>query len=97
MAEAKSGRRFTAPSADFAIEIDFERGTESPARVFKTMTGLIETFEMLDQALPRSLDIDLKPVLLLEDIETGSLRAWLRSEEALRRLIKLERSLWLQC
>jgi hypothetical protein len=73
-------RATISSTADFAIEIDFQRNTESPARVFRAMTGLIETFEQLDHTLARSLDVDLKPVLLLEDIETGSLRAWLRSE-----------------
>lgn len=69
----------TRLEADFAIEIDFERGTESPSRVFKAMSGLIESFEQLDQTLARSLAIELKPVLLLEDVEAGSIRAWLRS------------------
>lgn len=65
--------------ADFAIEIDFERGSESPSRVFRTMTGLIEAFEQVDQDLTRSIDVKIKPVLLLEDVQAGSVRAWLRS------------------
>lgn len=65
--------------SDFAIEIDFERGTESPSRVFRAMTGLIEAFEQVDQDLTRSIDVKIKPVLLLEDVEAGSIKAWLRS------------------
>lgn len=65
--------------ADFAIKIDFQKGSESPSRVFRAMTGLIETFEQLDHALTRSIDVRVKPVMLLEDIEAGSIRAWLRS------------------
>lgn len=79
-AYAESEAVTTWPDVDFAIEIDFQKGTESPSRVFKAMTALIETFEQLDATLARSVNVELKPVLLLEDIETGSLRAWLKSK-----------------
>ncbi len=65
--------------ADFCILIDFERGSESPSRVFRAMTGLIESFEQIDNVLVEAVDVSIRPVLLLEDIESGSLRAWLRS------------------
>lgn len=65
--------------ADFAISIDFTKGSESPSRVFRAMTGLIESFEQIDHALTKSIDVRIKPVLLLEDIEAGSIKAWLRS------------------
>lgn len=67
-------------NADFCITVDFERESESPSRVFRTMTGLIESFESLDRVLVESVDVNIRPVMLLEDIETGSLRAWLRAQ-----------------
>ena len=65
--------------ADYCITVEFERNSESPSRVFRAMTGLIEAFEQLDRVLVESVDVAIRPVLLLEDIESGSLRAWLRA------------------
>ncbi|HPM77246.1 MAG TPA: hypothetical protein PK961_09155 [bacterium] len=62
--------------ADFGITIEFKRGVDSPSRVFKTMTHLIESFSALDKDLLKTLDSSIEPVMLLEDIEAGSLRAW---------------------
>lgn len=67
---------------EFCIKIDFQRDSESPARVFKAMTGLIEAFEKLDRQLVKSVDVNIEPMLLLEDIETGSIKAWLRTRIA---------------
>lgn len=67
----------TTSQTSFCIEIDFEKGSESPSRVFKCMTELIENFESLDKALVRSIDAKIEPVTLIEDIESGSVRAWL--------------------
>lgn len=63
--------------ADFCIEIDFQKGTESPSRVFRTMTELIETFQDLDASLIQSIDAKIEPVLIIEDIEAGSIKTWL--------------------
>ena len=62
--------------ADFSIEIDFQKGSESPSRIFRTMTGLIETFQELDKALVNSIDTKIEPVMIIEDIETGSIKGW---------------------
>ncbi|MEO0556751.1 MAG: hypothetical protein AAF170_01075, partial [Bacteroidota bacterium] len=63
--------------ADFYVEIKFEKDTVDPGRVFRAMAGLIESFEEMDKALIASIDSSIEPVLLLEDVETSSLRAWL--------------------
>ncbi|MBI1804351.1 MAG: hypothetical protein HY033_04565 [Ignavibacteriae bacterium] len=63
--------------ADFCIEIDFQRGSESPSRVFRAMTDLIETFQEIDKTLIESIDAKIEPVAIIEDIEAGSLKAWL--------------------
>jgi len=65
--------------ADFGIEIDFQPGSDAPSRVFRTMTGLIEAFESVDKELVKSV-ARIQPVLLLEDIEAGSIRTWLRTQ-----------------
>ncbi len=71
--------------ADFGIEINFQPGSDAPARVFKAMTALIETFESIDRELVNSV-AKIQPVLLLEDIEAGSVKTWLRTQlESLKR------------
>ena len=65
--------------ADFAIEINFERGSAAPSRVFRAMTDLIEAFQSVDHELVRSV-ARIQPVLLLENIEAGSIKTWLRTE-----------------
>lgn len=64
--------------ADFCIEIDFQRGSESPSRVFRAMSELIEAFQAMDATLIESIDPRIDPVTVIEDIEAGSIRAWLR-------------------
>lgn len=66
-------------SADFCIKIDYEKGSKNPARVFRTMSDLIETTQKIDLSLISAIDNKIQPVLLLEDIETSSIKAWLRN------------------
>ena len=63
--------------AIFCIEIDFQKGSESPSRVFRTMTELIETFQEFDVDLVHSIDTSIQPIAIIEDIEAGSVKAWL--------------------
>jgi hypothetical protein len=63
--------------ADFGLEIQFVSGTADPGRVFRTMSQLIGAFELLDRQLIRSIDLTIEPILLLEDVESGSLKTWL--------------------
>jgi len=66
--------------ADFCLEIDFDKETENPGRVFKTMSALIDTFEAIDRDLAVSIDSKIEPILLLEDVEAGSIRVWLANK-----------------
>ncbi|THF55808.1 hypothetical protein [Ollibium composti] len=68
------------PDADFAIYIDFDKSMERPQRVFQALDGLISAFERLDKTLARSIDPSIEPLLLLEDIESGSIKVWLRDK-----------------
>ena len=43
------------------------------------MTDLIEALQEMDRMLVQSIDVEIRPVLMLEDIETGSLRVWLKT------------------
>lgn len=74
MANTQTGR---APN-DFAIEIDFKPGENDPTRVFRAAISLIEEFSRFDRELVRSIDPRLISTLVLEEVEEGSLRVWLR-------------------
>lgn len=65
--------------ADFAIIIDFKKGEGSPTRVFTAASDLIEAFQAIDKVLVRSVDNNISPVMMLEDVEVGSLKIWLRN------------------
>ncbi len=67
------------PSSDpavFCLEIDFRKSSGDPSRVFRTVAALIGAFEQFDKDISGSLDQKLEPVLYLENIEGGSIRAW---------------------
>ena len=59
--------------ADFSIKIDFDKCAHSPQRIFKTMSDLIEACQKIDKTLVQSISSKVEPLLLLEDVETGSL------------------------
>lgn len=68
------------PRADFALFIDFDKGSERPERVFQAADELIRSFQRLDRTLAGAIDSSIEPVLVLEDIEAGSLKIWLRDK-----------------
>lgn len=79
--------------SDFCIEIEFERGSpERPSRVFEAMAGLIQGMQALDVNLAQAIDACIRPELVLEEIEVGSIKSWLRNrileveDEALKKL-----------
>ncbi len=59
----------------FQIHLDFERNSENPSQVFLAMSQLIDAFKTLDTLLINSLVVDIKPTLVLEGIEVGSIKA----------------------
>jgi hypothetical protein len=65
--------------ADFAIVIDFRRAVGDPARVFRAMAGLVDTCQNIDRGLINAIDTRIEPVLLLEEIETDTLKTLFRT------------------
>ena len=74
-----STRRPRAPDADFAFEIDFKRGEGSASRVFTAINDFIRACERFDAELASTIDSNIETVLLLEDIEAGSIKTWFRN------------------
>lgn len=65
--------------ADLCLRIDFKKGEGNPRRVFDAASLMIEGFERLDDLAVESIDSHIEPLLVLEDVETGSLKIWLRN------------------
>lgn len=80
------------PDADFAIYINFKKGEPNPQRIFQAADAMIRSFQKLDKTLCDTVDCNINPLLVLEDIEAGSLTIWLRNileradDEALKTL-----------
>src|SRR5882724_9438095 len=67
------------PDADFSFRISFKKGQGDPRRIFDAASELIDGFEQLDEAVAGSVDVKLKPLMILEDIKAGSIRVFLSS------------------
>lgn len=63
----------------FELVVDFKKGSGDPSRVFKAMTGLIESVQSLDGHLSQSLAPNVKTTIVLQDIQAGSLKAKLKN------------------
>jgi hypothetical protein len=60
----------------FAITVDFVRGQGDPSRPFRAMVDLTGALARFDEDLVKSVDITIEPVLLLENVESGSIKSW---------------------
>ncbi len=73
-----SANRIVQPE-DFGIEVDFTPNTEDPTRVYRAMTGIIQSCEFIDRQFAALFGAGVRSVLLLESIEAGSITTWLRT------------------
>lgn len=62
----------------FEIHIDFKPGEGDPSRVFRAMSDLIDSMQALDSHLANSFDIALDASLVLDEINSGSIKAKFR-------------------
>ncbi|WP_371378333.1 hypothetical protein [Sporomusa aerivorans] len=62
---------------DFCIHIDFDPTAPNPERVFDSIAKLIKSFQEIDRHLVTCVDTDIEPILVLEDIEKGSIKVWI--------------------
>lgn len=63
----------------FELVVSFKKGSGDPSRVFKSMTGLIESVQSLDRNLSESIASNVKTTIVLQEIEASSLKAKLRN------------------
>lgn len=74
-----TGKEPEPPKSDFAFYVDFRRGEGSASRVFAATHAFITACERLDKELVSSIDSNIETVMVLEDIEAGSLKTWLKN------------------
>lgn len=74
-------RRPSPPGdASFLLQIDFQKGSDNPQRVFQAADAMIRAFQKLDKTLCASVDSNIEPIMVLEDIEAGSIKIWLGTQ-----------------
>lgn len=66
--------------ADFGVTVDFAKGEADPVKTFESMAILLEGFRKFDQLMLGALDPHLETVMVLQDVEAGSITAWVRNK-----------------
>lgn len=61
------------------VQVDYEPGTPDPGRVFRSMAELIEAFHAIDRDLARAVSVSVHAEVLLERVEAGSIKAFIRT------------------
>ena len=64
---------------EFVIQVDFDRNAAHPERVFRAIDGIITALEGLDRTLVDSIFPEIETVLVLADVQAGSIRVRLRN------------------
>src|SRR5438045_678076 len=79
-------------SGEYYVEVAYEKGSDRPSHVFHAMAQLIESFQQMDAHLAASVSAAIEPVVVLQEVEAGSIRAKLATilrsvdDEALKKL-----------
>jgi len=60
----------------FCVEINYTKDS-NPSSIFQSMSEIITAFENFDVAVANTISLTLEPHLILEQVETGSIRTWL--------------------
>ena len=63
---------------DFLLTINFPPHVKNPQRIFSTASECIGALQACDRMLLKSFPTEIHPVFVLEQVETGSLKMWLK-------------------
>ncbi|MDD2966632.1 MAG: hypothetical protein PHN64_03935 [Desulfovibrionaceae bacterium] len=63
---------------DFLLTIHFPPETKDPQRIFAIASDYIEAMQACDKMLLKSFPTQICPVFILEQIETGSIKIWIK-------------------
>lgn len=70
----------TLPDSDFGFAIDYNKNEGSAKRVFGATYRFIEACEACSLSLVGSLGLSIDPVIVLEDVEVGSIKTWFKAK-----------------
>ena len=62
----------------FGIKINFGSNS-SPSQIFRALSEMVNSFQQIDKHLLESINVEIEPLILLEDIEQGSIIVWLKN------------------
>jgi len=63
---------------NFCIYLDFPPNAKNPQRIFQTAANYISALQEMDSLLVSPIESQIRTVLLLEEMEIGSLKIWLK-------------------
>ena len=63
---------------DFLLTIEFPPHVKNPQRIFAAASSCIAALQACDNMLLKSFPTNIRPVFLLEEVETGSIKIWLK-------------------
>ena len=66
-----------APPSDFSFYIDYKKGEGPASRVFAATHEFILACERIDSELAKMIDSNIETVMMLEDVEAGSIKSFL--------------------
>ncbi|MXN63493.1 hypothetical protein GR183_01125 [Stappia sp. GBMRC 2046] len=66
--------------ADIGIKIEFDRGNSDPIKVFTAMSEMLSAFHRFDELFFNSIDPNIKPIMVLENIESASITSWIKNK-----------------
>lgn len=63
----------------FCLTVDYSKDEPNPEMVFLGISKLISAFSSMDNDLSGCIDSKIEPVIILEDVERGSIKVWLKN------------------
>ncbi len=64
---------------DFGVTIDFAKGQSDPVKVFEALAEMLEGLRTFDNVIIGSLDPHIETTMVLQEVETNSITAWVRN------------------
>ena len=72
------GEQLDAPVGGYSIMVEFSPYSRTPERVFNAVSAMISAMQKLDNVLCSSIDGGLRASVVLEKVEPGSIKVFLR-------------------
>lgn len=68
----------TINAESFCLSVNFEQNLTSPHKLFQSISNMILEFQELDKALVKCIDSQIEPIFVLDEVEKGSIKIWLK-------------------